>query len=209
MVLGDLSKHYEVGANGYCGTISDGCGDAGGKSYGLYQFSSNAGSLGSFVSYLSEVASDYFSRLNEYELCSYDFDSIWEAISNEDEDRFSKLQYDYTKSVYYDEAVRALSENYFNIENHSLIMQDVIWSRAVQYDSGNIVEMFVDASSALGYPNLSYVDDKKYDEQMIKSIYLNICSTPEWTNGSPDLRQSLYDRFESECDQALTALSEE
>ena len=47
-MLGDLSAQYE--SNGDPGCISDGYGDAGGKSYGTYQFSSNAGSLGNLLS---------------------------------------------------------------------------------------------------------------------------------------------------------------
>ena len=41
------------------------------------------------------------------------------------------------------------------------------------------------------------------DADMIKAIYLKVCSTPAWTNGSPDLRQGLYSRFERECAEAL------
>ena len=50
-MLGELSSQYE--SNGDPGCISDGYGDPGGKSYGTYQFSCNAGSLGQFVSWLN------------------------------------------------------------------------------------------------------------------------------------------------------------
>ena len=82
-------------------------------------------------------------------------------------------------------------------------MKDVVWSRAVQYGAGNIGEMFAEACEKLGYPNLSYVDDSSFDADMIKAIYLKVCSTPAWTNGSPALRQGLYSRFERECSEAL------
>jgi len=48
-MLGELSSKYE--SNGNIGCISDGYGDPGGKSYGEYQLSSNAGSLQAFVSW--------------------------------------------------------------------------------------------------------------------------------------------------------------
>jgi len=85
-------------------------------------------------------------------------------------------------------------------------MRDVVWSRAVQYGTGYIVEMFTDAVKSLGYPNLSYVDDARFDADMIKAVYLNVCSTPEWTSGSPALRRGLYSRFKNECNDALEML---
>ena len=53
-MLGDLSAQYE--SNGNPGCISDGYGDPGGKSYGTYQFSSNAGSLNQFVNYIQRCS---------------------------------------------------------------------------------------------------------------------------------------------------------
>ena len=51
-MLGDLSKKYE--SNGDPGTISSGYGDAGGKSYGMYQFSSTMGVVDNYVKWLRE-----------------------------------------------------------------------------------------------------------------------------------------------------------
>lgn len=99
--------------------------------------------------------------------------------------------------------VAALKCNNYNIEKHHEVMKDVVWSRAVQYGAGNIGEMFAEACEKLGYPNLSYVDDSSFDADMIKAIYLKVCSTTAWTNGSPALRKGLYIRFERECAEAL------
>ena len=46
-MIGDLSKRYE--SNGNAGCISNGYGDAGGKSYGMYQLSSNMGVVDDYV----------------------------------------------------------------------------------------------------------------------------------------------------------------
>ena len=101
----------------------------------------------------------------------------------------------------------------WHIDNHNPIMQDVIWSRAVQYGAGNIVEMFTTAAHRMynttdraytGYPNLSYIDAAQFDYDFITAIYLLVCKTPEWAVTS--LRASLYDRFEQECHDALTRL---
>ena len=99
---------------------------------------------------------------------------------------------------------------YFNAEKHSQIMQDVIWSRTVQYGIGNIVEMFEDALAYIpGYQdswNLSYVDEKRFDWDLINGIY-EVCMTEEWNNTSN--RQSLNRRYASERQDALSALEKE
>jgi hypothetical protein len=53
---------------------------------------------------------------------------------------------------------------------------------------------------------MTYVDDKWFDKAMIKAIYLDVCSTDEWTSGSPSLRFGLYRRFKQECEDALSKL---
>lgn len=88
-------------------------------------------------------------------------------------------------------------------------MKDVIWSRAVQYGPGRVLEMFLEAVAHMGYPNLSYIDAPNFDRDMITNVYLKVCRTKEWTSGSPSLRKGLYNRFENECNDALTALEEE
>ena len=83
----------------------------------------------------------------------------------------------------------------------------------MQYGTGNIVEMFETACHRMyneanddysGYPNLSYVDDARFDYDLIRAIYLAVCKTPEWTAAS--CRDGLYNRFESECAEALAML---
>lgn len=203
-MLGDLSAQYE--SNGDPGAISSGWGDAGGKSYGCYQLSSNAGSLHSFIQYLKDIRHTYGQGLGNLAPCSPDFDHLWREIAEVDGNTFKHLQHDYIKSAYYTPAIAALKKRYFNIEKHHEVMRDVVWSRAVQYGAGNIVEMFEAAARGLGYENLSYVDDAYFDANMIRSIYLDVCRSEEWTNGSPALREGLYMRFENECAEALARM---
>lgn len=207
-MLGDLSARYE--SNGNPGTISNGWGDAGGKSYGAYQLASAAGSVKSFLRWAiisgNDVYAQYSAALSQYEIGSEDFDTVWRDIANNDGETFFNMQHDYICYAYYLPSVQILRDNYYDIDKHNSVMQDVVWSRAVQYGTGNILEMFTDAVHSLGYDNLSYVDDPKYDADMIKAIYLNVCKTSEWTSGSPSLREGLYNRFENECADALAQL---
>lgn len=211
-MLGDLSAKYE--SNGDCGCISDGYNDAGGKSYGAYQLSSNAGSLQAFIEWMQR--GDYAwmrDALAQYDLCSADFDTKWKELANSYYYDFFTAQHDYIKSAYYDPAVAALADAGFRVENHSEVMQDVIWSRAVQYGVGNIVDMFTEACSKMynsgegkytGYPNLSYVDDAQFDYDLIYAVYILVCGSQEWNNGPS--KDSLNNRFASECHDALAKL---
>lgn len=206
MALGDLSKKYE--SNGDPGCISSGAGDAGGKSYGMYQLASNTGSVESYIKWLRKSGYWFAENLAEHPVGSIAFDEGWRWLAySANKDDFAKSQHDYIKYAYYDPAIGALKEADYDVErHHHEVMRDVVWSRAVQYGAGNIVEMFTDACHMLNYPNLSYVDNESFDERMIKAIYLDVCSTPEWTNGSPALREGLYNRFRSECEDALERL---
>jgi hypothetical protein len=207
--LGDLSQGYE--SNGDPGRISDGWGDAGGKSYGSYQLSSEQGSVADYIKWLRRNGYWFAENLAEHPVGSYGFDRTWYALADGPNRKdFERSQHDYIKTMYYDPAVAALKAAMYDVEGkHSMTMRDVVWSRAVQYGAGQIVEMFTEAAKVLGYPNLSYVDDKSFDKAMIPAIYLYVCSTPEWTNGSPSLRPGLYNRFCNECKDALTRLLDE
>lgn len=205
-MLGDLSKKYE--SNGEPGCISTGAGDAGGKSYGMYQMASKQGVVDLYIKWLRENGYWFATKLAEYPVGSVAFDDTWEYLAKSgNRGDFIKSQHDFIKAMYYDKAVAALARAMYNVEEkHSDVMRDVVWSRAVQYGAGNIVEMFEAAAMELGYPNLSYVDAIDFDNVMIRAIYMDVCSTPEWTNGSPALREGLYNRFKNECDDALAAL---
>lgn len=207
-MLGDLSKKYE--SSGDAGTISNGYGDAGGKSYGMYQFSSTMGVVDNYVKWLQENGYWFGDELAKHTVGGNYFDAAWNWLANSDnKGDFAKSQHEYTKAMYYDKACVALLNCGYIVNRHSKAMKDVVWSRAVQYGPYQVPEMFDEACKSLGFPNLSYVDHKNFDESMINAIYLNVCSTPEWTNGSPALREGLYARFRNECDDALNMLNEE
>ena len=208
-MLGDLSKKYE--SSGDPGTISSGYGDAGGKSYGMYQFSMTMGVVDKYVKWLQENGYWFGDELAKYTVGSSYFDDAWRFLANSDNrGDFERSQHDFTKAMYYDRACALLADSGYHVDKHSKAMKDVVWSRAVQYGPYQIVDMFDEACcGVLGYFNLSYVDDIAFDKSMIEAIYLEVCSTPGWTNGSPALREGLYARFRNECEDALNMLNEE
>lgn len=205
-MLGELSARCE--SNGDPGCISEGYGDPGGKSYGTYQLSSNAGSLQAYVAWLQNNGYWFGAELAKYELTSAAFDAAWKWLAESgNRNDFAQSQHDYIKDSYYDPAVAILASLNWHVEKHNEVMKDVIWSRAVQYGPGEISSMFTEACRSLGYPNLSYVDTAYFDAAMIRAVYLNICCSWEWNHSS--LRDNLNQRFRDECSEALARLPED
>ena len=58
----------------------------------------------------------------------------------------------------------------------------------------------------LELPNLSYIDDKRFDYDLIACIY-DVCMTTAWNNSA--LRDSLNERFADEKFRALEMLQNE
>ena len=209
-MLGKLSAKYE--SNGNPGTISTGHNDSGGKSYGAYQLAINMGSVHSFINWLKETGHNYGQSLGALEIGSQPFDNLWKHIAAVDYENFHALQHGYAMQNYYNRAVELLKRNNYDVEkNHYKVMRDVVLSAAIQHGVGNVVELFNTAATRANpdWINMSYVDAMQFDEAMIRSIYLNVRKTNEWTCGAPNLRPGLFARFENECQDALNMLRTE
>ncbi len=221
MILGSISGKYESGNRAEA--ISTGYGDLGGVSYGSHQFIGSVAN--NFARWLSETG--YNRELCQYGATTDEFDNIWLQLCDEDYQGFLNKQHEYTKMMYYNRAVELLEKQHYSAEKHSLAMKECIFSRAVQYGAGNVVELFEEALKRLSpaYLNLSYVDDEHFDEGMIEAIYnflIEECdnayqldsgiwhSPKDWCNGSYDVvKIGLKNRFESEKKDLLNLLGGE
>ena len=217
MALGDLSKKYE--SNGNPSIISSGEGDYGGVSYGMYQLSSTMGSVDEFIDWgLHCGVANYVNYANQLDNCrpinSSQFKAKWRELGDSPYTNFSSMQHDYIKFAYYDVAVRNLKRAYFNVENHSNAIKDVIWSASVQYGAGEIVELFTSAmeyvpSYTNGW-NLSYIDALRFDYDLIVGVYETRKQHPWIWNGNPEsIKQSLRNRFDNEKRDALVMFERE
>ena len=93
-MLGDLSKKYE--SNGNPAAISTGIDDLGGKSYGMYQLSSNVGALADFIRWSMVKRYAFAHKLcNKYRQDG--FDDEWKKCAVEYEHTFSYAQHQYIK----------------------------------------------------------------------------------------------------------------
>ena len=66
------------------------------------------------------------------------FDATWRALANEDSDGFMRVQRNYVRRSYYDPIVRSIESAVpgFDMDNYSIALRNVFWSRAVQHGVG-------------------------------------------------------------------------
>ena len=219
-----LTKKYE--SNGDPACVANNAGDLGGMSYGLYQFSSNAGTVEDFVKWLCNyedaALANYGKVLAAYKINSDDFVKQWKELGNIDPGNFGKLQDEYIKLRYYDVAAEKLARKHFNVNKHTNALKSVVLARAIQNGVSGCVELFDIACEKLGYPNLSYVDDSYFDGDLINAIYDYLIvecdlaepdSTGVWRSpddfchGSKSIIISLRHRFVRERVDALEILT--
>ena len=228
-----LVRKYE--AAGDSGCVSSGAGDLGGVSYGIYQFASTTGSAEEFAEWASNHPdpsyAEYGERLARYSAGSESFSNEWEMIGEEDPNGFAELQGQFAKERFFDPAARALRNVGYDPETKSNAMKSVLFSRAVQYGAGNMVELYTEAVHSMyncdkddysGWPDLSYVDDAQFDYDMIAAIYDFLIkeaddatfngriyhSPKDWVNGSEGVVYGLRNRFVHEKADALQMLNE-
>lgn len=211
MALGDLSAQFE--SNGNPAIVSSGDGDLGGMSYGAYQLASNTGSVDEFLGWglrQDGFYKDYARVLVDSGAINSDaFIAQWKELGTIDPGGFKQMQYDYIKHAYYDPAVQLLRNVGFNVDNHSEAMKNVIWSRAVQYGPGEVVNLFLEALRYV--PKiLEKVDADIFDYDMINGTYESNKSD-EWISSrlSQDIYESVYNRMDVEKAEALAAFTAE
>ena len=174
--LGELSQLYETGSNPDPGMIATVSGDAGGKSYGLYMFASNPGTPRLFFEWLLgheySVYRDMGSILSAAYYqggagCGSNFDAAWTSLANIYGDLFGEAQTDYVRSQFYDKLVAQVEAAVpnFAMDNFSIALQNVFWSRAVQHGVSGAYNVVTRAMAELGgFKNQS-------EAELISAIY--------------------------------------
>ena len=110
--IGSLSAQFESGDNGPEVIGYDG---KGGTSYGTYQISSRAGTMHSFLDYLSEKAPDIARQLQAAGPANTGsrfgkMPATWQKIAAQDPTRFSTLQNDFIEQTHYLPAMQEITE---------------------------------------------------------------------------------------------------
>ena len=208
MRLGDISAHFE--SKGDPSTVSNGIGDSGGISYGVWQLSSSSGSIQNFVQWLSQQAEpfgEYGRQLaNAGDPCGDDsFKAKWQEIGQADPGNFFSLQDLYCQGVYFEPGANRLLNNYgFDISNRSIALKQVLFSNCVQHGSTYGAEVFNDAAQLIN-KDINAMSDA----ELITYIYEVKLTDMSWSSGAPTLRPGLFNRWRNERIMALEMLQAE
>lgn len=127
--LGGVSERYESGGRGP-GTVSTGAGDPGGVSYGVYQLSSNAGTLGAF---LRNEGRQWAGELGTG-IGGDAFNAQWRAIAARDPQGFRDAQHAFIERTHYDPAVTTVRDaTGLDLNTRHAAVREATWSSSVQH----------------------------------------------------------------------------
>lgn len=207
--LGSLSEVFESGNRGP-GTVSSGGNDPGGVSYGVYQLSSNAGTLAAFM---KAEGKKWAAEFGNAAPGGSQFSSTWKAIAAREPDEFREAQHAFIERTHYRKAVSAvLASKGIDLSVRHPAVCDATWSVSVQHGrAAEILATAVDVADGQGARA-----DAGYDRHLIEAIYktridyvLKIASNPNLKAGE---RQQLIsitqNRFPTERAACLKMLDE-
>jgi hypothetical protein len=173
--LGGLSAKYE--SSGSPGAI--GYDSTGGYSYGTYQLAHN--NAKSFVD-----QSPYAREFQGLTFNSPQFQRKWKEVAARDPQGFEKAQHDFIQQTHFTPQTTILQNNGIDVSTLSPVLQNVIWSTAVQHGP----------STPIVLSALKQVGPTASDEEKIRAIY-----TARWNNGrnfassTPAVQKAVYNRF--------------
>ena len=205
--LGLLSRYYETGKTNTdaqaAAMISTVAGDPGGKSYGAYMFASKAGTVESFVNWCRTAATNtaiydigdrlYRAYYSNGAGCGPLFDQAWLEVAKDYGSAFFTAQESFSKSQIYDKAISLITSSssgyYFDIDNYSVALKNVIWSRAVHHGPSGAASIVTDAFASLG----GFANQAERD--IIMAIYAQSGKVVDDHNGAEKMSGSLADKY--------------
>lgn len=190
--LGILSKKYE--APGGVGTVSTGVGDPGGVSYGSWQLSTNAGTLGAYL----KDTPDYAKFFGNAKPGTPEFTQRWKEIAKADPKGFEKSQHDFLYKKNFKGVLDYATSK--GIDTSSKTIQNVLWSQAIQHGLKGNKTIINDA--------LKNVDPKN-NEEVIKAIYQSRSSYVNGLKMDGRTKASCIKRYKNEGSDALAMLANE
>lgn len=173
--LGLLSRYYETGKTNTdekaAGMISTVVGDPGGKSFGAYMFTIKSGTVMNFINWCRNTAINSHDSV-EYAIgdalyAAYTsggtgfgplFDQTWKQLAEPAPygygSAFFSAQEAFAKSNIYDVAISKITATTagknFDIDNYSVALKNVIWSRAVHHGPEGAKDIVLRAFNSLG-----------------------------------------------------------
>lgn len=187
--IGTLSKQFE--SRGDPGII--GWDSTGGTSYGTYQLAH--GSAQTFVN-----QSPFKKDFSGLAYNSQGWQNKWKEVAKKDPRGFEQAQHDYIIKTHYTPQANKLAKAGIDLAQYSSVLQDVIFSTAVQHGANN--DVIEKVFKKLG--------NSANEEDIIKAIYKE-----RWNGGkrfassTNAVKNSVYNRFfgkDGELNKALSML---
>lgn len=185
--LGGLSARYE--SSGSPGAI--GYDSTGGWSYGTYQLAHN-----NALNFVQQ--SPYAREFQGLTFNSPEFRKRWQEVAARDPQGFGQAQHDFISKTHFAPQEQILSQGGIDVSTLSPVLQNVVWSTAVQH--GPNTPIVLNAIKSVG-PNASEADK-------IRAIYF-----ARWNNGrnfassTPAVQRAVYNRFFGPQGEMNTALA--
>ena len=165
----------------------------GGKSYGTYQLTVNSG-------HAQKFAAQYGGALKGLKAGTSAFDSAWKAEAKKNPEGFKAAQHQYIAQAHYQPALNAFTSvtGFKNTSDMPIAVRNMIWSIGVQHGAGGARNIFKNAG-VKSTDNWATVIKKVYGERSKVNVYFK--SSPQ------NIKNSVYNRFQSEMKEALKQLS--
>ncbi|NLI81071.1 MAG: chitosanase [Deltaproteobacteria bacterium] len=201
--IGTLSSRFESGP---AGVDAIGYDTNGGTSYGIYQISSRAGTMKSFIEFLQERSPQWAQRLLSAGPANTGgvtggMPSEWKRIAAEDPEGFSRVQHDFIEETHFTPALKEIRERTgVDVTQHSRVLSEVLWSTAVQHGPAGAARIFCKA-----------IDRGRYDgssvtaSELIGDVYAT--RARQFGSSTPAVRSAVQGRFREEKALALAMLS--
>ena len=206
--LGALSQYYETGADADPGAVSTVPGDPGGTSFGLYMFSSKAGTLDAFRTWLRNYQGNaiyngfaaaldkaYGENTSGAAAAGYgpNFENAWRELGHGvNKGEFANAQTEYWGTERYSTLISRLQSKYpsLNLNDYSIALKNVLWSRSVQHGvdgAYNVVTRAID--NRLGGFKI------QSEAELIEAIYTECSKLAEDIPKYRDMQTQLSDRY--------------
>nr|WP_243299146.1 hypothetical protein [Bacillus litorisediminis] len=157
--------------------------------------------MNSFLNYLKKSSPSTYNALKGYTPGSSGFNNAWKQLAQKDAKGFDALQHGFIKQSHYDPAANKIKSSLgIDINKYSPAVQNVLWSTAVQHGSQGALNVFRNAGIR---PGMSEAD-------IIRRVYAERGANngaKYFSRSSPEIRQSVVNRFQREMRDALKMLS--
>lgn len=136
-MIGDYVRKFESG-NKPPSFVSSGNGDAGGRSFGTYQFASMGKEVasGNLAGFWNRYYADKWPNVKPG--ANDAFISAWQTEANRNPEEFHRNEWNFVFNTYY-KPFRAKNSSILNPDKHSRSAQESFWSTAVQYGPNSSV----------------------------------------------------------------------